>query len=251
MKIVSWNVNGLRAVYKKGFLKWFRKADADIVCLQEIKANEDQIDKSLINPKGYYSYFNSAKRKGYSGVLVYTKKKPISVKRRLEMKRFDREGRILEMKCKDFTLINLYLPHGGREKENLPYKLKVYRKLVKKVKNKRKLILVGDFNIAHEEIDLSRPKNNLDGIMFTPKERKKIDILIENGFTDTFRMFNKEGGNYTWWSYMRNARERNLGWRIDYCFVSKDIKEKVKKAFILPKVMGSDHCPVGIDIKDV
>lgn len=248
MKIISWNVNGLRSVYRKGFFKWFWKVNADIVCLQEIKANKDQVDGSLINPKGYYSYFNSAERKGYSGVLVYTKKKPISVEKKLGMERFDREGRILEMKYGNFTLINLYLPHGGRGKENLPYKLEVYRKLIEKVKSGKKLILVGDFNIAHEEIDLARPKNNLNGIMFTSKERKQIDTLVGNGLMDTFRMFNKEGGNYTWWSYMRNARERNLGWRIDYCFVSKDLRGKVKKAFILPSVKGSDHCPVGIDI---
>jgi len=248
MKIISWNVNGLRSVYRKGFLKIFRKINADIFCLQEIKANKDQLDESLIDPKGYYSYFNSAERKGYSGVLVYTKKKPISVKNGLGIERFDREGRILEMKYKDFTLINFYIPHGGREKENLSYKLKVYRKLLKFVKGRRRLILVGDFNIAHEEIDLARPKSNLNGIMFTPKERKQIDALLKNGFIDTFRLFNKGGGNYTWWSYMRNARERNLGWRIDYCFVSEDLKDKVKKAFILPKIMGSDHCPVGIDL---
>ncbi|OGM79541.1 exodeoxyribonuclease III [Candidatus Woesebacteria bacterium RIFOXYB1_FULL_38_16] len=251
MKIISWNVNGLRSVSKKGFIEWFKKEKADIVCLQEIKAQKEQLVPELLNPKGYYSFINSAQKKGYSGALVYSKEKPISVKNKLGISRFDNEGRMLELKYKTFTLINFYLPHGGRKKENLKYKLDVYTELLKKLKrnNRRKLIIIGDFNIAHQEIDLERPKQNNNNIMFTSEERKQILKIIDMGFVDTFRKFNKKGGNYTWWPYMRNARQRNLGWRIDYCFISKNLSGKLTKAFILPKVAGSDHCPVGINIK--
>jgi len=251
MKIISWNVNGLRAVFKKDFLKWFKKENADIVCLQEIKAQEGQIPESLANPNGYFSYFNYASKKGYSGTAVYTKEKPITVDKKLGYKRFDSEGRILKLEYKDFILINFYMPHGGRMKENLAYKLEVYDHLMEYLgKNKGKsTILIGDFNIAHEEIDLARPKQNQKNIMFTPEERKKINQLIESGFVDTFRKFHKdEIGQYTWWPYFANARARNLGWRIDCIFTSKKLTPKVKNAFILPQVMGSDHCPVGIEI---
>lgn len=251
MKIVSWNVNGLRSVSKKGFYGWLKKENADIVCLQEIKVQKEQMTSELLKPLGYYSIINSAKKKGYSGVLVYSKVKPISLKNKLGIRRFDDEGRMLELKYKSFTLINFYLPHGGRKKENLKYKLDVYTKLLNKLKrnNTGRLILIGDFNIAHEEIDLERPKQNHNNIMFTDEERKKISELVDMGFIDTFRKYNNKGGNYTWWPYMRNARQRNLGWRIDYCFISKNLSRKLTKAFILPKVTGSDHCPIGITIK--
>ncbi|MDP3057204.1 MAG: exodeoxyribonuclease III [bacterium] len=251
MKIISWNVNGLRAVFKKGFLSWFKKANAGIVCLQEIKLQEGQIPEPLAAPEGYFSYFSYAAKKGYSGVAVYTREKPIAIEKKLGLKRFDSEGRILKLEFKDFILINFYMPHGGREKENLDYKIEVYKRLAKylgKIKGKP-LILAGDFNIAHEEIDLARPKDNKKNIMFTPEERRQIDRLIESGFTDTFRKFHpNEAGQYTWWPYFSLARDRNLGWRIDYVWTSKDITPKVKDAFILPNVFGSDHCPVGIEI---
>lgn len=248
MKIVSWNVNGLRSVSKKGFGDWLKKENADIVCLQEIKVQKEQLTPELLKPKGYYSFINSAQKKGYSGVLVYSKVKPISVKNKLGIKRFDNEGRMLELKYKTFTLINLYLPHGGRKKENLKYKLDVYSKLLNKLKrnNSGRLVLIGDFNIAHQEIDLERPKQNHNNIMFTNEERKQISNIIDMGFVDTFRKFNNKGGNYTWWPYMRNARQRNLGWRIDYCFVSNNLQSCLTKALMLPKVNGSDHCPIGI-----
>lgn len=250
MKIISWNVNGLRSVHKKGFLDWFEKEDADIVCLQEIKIDKDSLLPDLANREGYYLYSNSALKKGYSGVLVYTKPKPLSVVTKIGIDRFDSEGRILELKYPKFTLMNLYLPHGGRSKENLGYKLEVYKRLLGRLRNNCKnTILIGDFNIAHQDVDLERPKQNRGNIMFTPNEREQIDKLIALGFVDTFRKFHKAGGNYTWWPYMRSARERNLGWRIDYCFVSKELDPKVEEAFILPKVMGSDHCPVGIWFK--
>jgi len=250
MKIISWNVNGIRAVYKREFLKWLTKSQADIICLQEIKAQKDQLPNDLINLKNYHFYLNQAQKKGYSGVAVYTKQKPIRVGYKLGLKRFDQEGRILKLKYPYFTLINLYLPHGGREKENLDYKLKVYQRLLNYLKrNKDKnLIIIGDFNIAHQEIDLARPKDNQNNIMFTSAEREQIDKLIKLGFTDTFRKFNQKPGNYTWWPYFNNCRQRNLGWRIDYAFTSKRITPKLKKAFILNKIPSSDHCPIGTEL---
>ncbi len=250
MKIISWNVNGIRAVYRKNFFKWMRKTNPDILCLQEIKAQKEQIPEELIKPKGYYPYFNLAERKGYSGIAIYTKKKPLKVEYKLGLKRFDQEGRILRAEYRDFILINVYIPYGSRDKNNLLYKLKVYNRLIdylKKIKGKN-IILVGDFNIAHKEIDLARPKDNKNNIMFTPEERRQIDRIIGSGFIDTFRKFNKKGENYTWWPYRFNAKERNLGWRLDYVFVSKTIIPKIKKSFILNKVIYSDHCPIGIEI---
>lgn len=250
MKILSWNVNGLRSISKKGFSDWLMKENADILCLQEIKAQKEQLTSELLKPQGYYSFINSAQKKGYSGVLVYSREKPISVKRKLGMERVDREGRFLELRYPGFSLINIYLPHGGRNKENLKYKLNVYIKLLNKLNRykNRKIIIIGDFNIAHEEIDLERPKQNTKNIMFTLEERKQISDIISLGYIDTFRKFNKEKGNYTWWPYMRNARQRNLGWRIDYCFISDSFSKSLTSAFILSKVEGSDHCPIGINI---
>ena len=250
MRIISWNVNGIRAVYKKSFLQWLKKSKADIVCLQETKARPEQLEPELVNPKGYFSFFNSALKKGYAGLVVYTKEKPIKVETKAGIKRFDEEGRILKLEYSNFILVNLYLPHGGRQKENMGYKLKSYDKLLKYFKkiNKKKVILVGDFNVAHQEIDLARPKDNKNNTMFTSEERKRIDKIIELGFSDTFRKFHKEPGNYTWWPYYRNARQRNLGWRIDYIFTSKTLTLKLKKAFILKDIKCSDHCPIGIEI---
>lgn len=251
MKIISWNINGLRAIFKKGFLEWFETENADIVCLQEIKLQEGQEPEALIAPKGYYSYFNYALKKGYSGLAVYTKEKPLAVERKIGFKKFDSEGRILKIKFKNFILINLYMPNGGEQKENLAYKLEAYNYLLEylgKIKEKP-VVLAGDFNIAHHNVDLAQPDENRDSIMFTPEERKQIDKLTEMGFVDTFRKFHKnETGKYTWWSYFSLSRDRNLGWRIDYVFTSKDITGRIKDAFILSDVMGSDHCPMGIEI---
>lgn len=251
MKIVSWNVNGLRSVSQKGFDLWFNQVNADIVCLQEIKLQKNQFSGNLSNYKGYFNYLNYAQKKGYSGVAVFTKKKPLSVETKLGLDRFDNEGRMLRLDYEDFLLLNLYLPHGARDKSNLAYKLLAYQYLFKYLKNlkKKKIILIGDFNIAHREIDLVRPKENQNNTMFTPEERIQLDKLIGLGFIDTFRYFHpEEGGNYTWWPYFANARKRNLGWRIDYSFISKKLNSQLKKAFILPEVMGSDHCPIGIEI---
>jgi exodeoxyribonuclease III len=250
MNILSFNVNGIRSAYKKGFLNWFEKVNADMICLQEIKAQIEQMPEELSSQSGYHLYINQAVKKGYSGVAVFTKVKPLGINKELGLERFDDEGRMLELTFSDFILIAIYMPHGGRMKENLSYKLEAYRKLfdhISKINNKN-IIIAGDFNIAHEEIDLARPKGNKNNIMFTPGERKNIDSLLNHGFIDSFRKFDKRGGNYTWWPYMANARERNIGWRIDYIFISLSLDKKIKNAFILPDVKGSDHCPIGIEM---
>ncbi|MFZ5365981.1 MAG: exodeoxyribonuclease III [Patescibacteria group bacterium] len=251
MKIISWNVNGIRATLKSGAFEQLEPFRFDILCLQEIKTQTFQLQPSLLDSSqflNYHVYFNSAEKKGYSGVAVYSKQKPLLVEYKLGLERFDEEGRMLKLQYSDFILINLYLPHGGRQKENLDYKLKVYDHLLKcleKIKNK-KILLIGDFNVAHQEIDLAKPEENKNNIMFTPEERKQIDRLIKLGFTDTFRKFHKEGGFYTWWLYQ--LRERNIGWRIDYAFTSKSLTPKVRDVFILKEIRGSDHCPIGLTI---
>lgn len=251
MKIVSWNVNGLRACAKNGFLDFVKKENPDIICLQEIKCCEKQIPKDL-QRLGYKILVNSAGKKGYSGIAIFTCEEPTAISDKLSLLRFDNEGRFLRLDFKDFILINIYLPHGGRDQSKLAYKLESYQKLLSylgKIKNK-KVILAGDFNVAHTELDLARPKQNVKNIMFTPEERKQLDKLENLGFADIFRSLHPEGGHYTWWPYMANARERNLGWRIDYIFTSKLLTLKLKNAFILPKAQGSDHCPIGVEIND-
>lgn len=250
MRIVSWNVNGLRSVIRKGFLEWMKKEDPDILCLQEIKIQENELPFDLIYLDNYQSFFNSSYKKGQSGVAVYSKEAPILVNKSLELSRFDKEGRMLELKFSEFTLLNLYIPHGGRDKHDLNYKLQVYIQLIRNLEEEKdeNVILIGDFNIAHEDIDLARPDQNRDNIMFTPAEKFQIDRILHLGFLDSFRELNKEAGNYTWWPYYRDARKRNLGWRIDYAFVSKSLAPKLKNAFILKDVLGSDHAPIGVEI---
>ncbi|MBD3263303.1 exodeoxyribonuclease III [Candidatus Woesearchaeota archaeon] len=251
MKILSWNVNGLRAAERKGFSKKFKRYSPDIMCIQETRAKIKQLPKRLQEPEDYHAYFNIAKKKGYSGVTVYTKEKPKKVETKLGMRRFDREGRLLKLTFPEFILINFYIPFGGHLKQNLPYKLKVYKRLltyVRKLKNK-KVILTGDFNIAHTELDLARPKQNKDSIMFTPEERKQIDKLVKIGYIDTFRHKHPKKKKYTFWSQRTRARKRNIGWRIDYFFVTKKLLKSVKKSYIKSRVMGSDHCPVGLTLK--
>jgi exodeoxyribonuclease-3 len=253
MKIVSWNVNGIRSACRKGFLDWLNKTDADIVCLQEIKAQKEDVAEifnlDMLAKSGYELRSNHAEKKGYSGVAVLTRKEPLLIINTLGVSRFDSEGRILELKYPEFTLLALYLPHGGRLKENLPYKLEVYSALKKRLEELKneKVILAGDFNIAHDDIDLARPKDNRNNIMFTAEERSELDRLISMGFTDSFRKFDKENGNYTWWPYRNGLRERNIGWRIDYIFASNNLSPKLKDAFILKNDMGSDHCPIGAE----
>jgi len=250
VNVISWNVNGLRSAAAKGLVKFMRKESPDFFCLQEIKAQQDQLTTSLANPKDYYSYFNLASKKGYSGVAVYTKQRSLRVLRGFGNRRFDNEGRFLSLEFPNFILINIYMPHGGRAKENLAYKLDIYKAFLKKLRNinNKEVILVGDFNIAHTEMDLANSKQNKNNIMFTPRERQQIDFLETYGFTDTFRIFNKDKGNYTWWPYAFNARARNVGWRIDYAFVSQKLLDKVTNAHIFKDVFGSDHCPIGLEL---
>ncbi len=262
MKIISWNINGIRAVCGKGFLDWFKREDADVVCLQEIKAKEEQVSSELLNLTGYYKYFNPAEKLGYAGTAVFCKEKPISVEQGIGFDRFDQEGRVQILKFKKFVLVNFYMINGGGSeataKKNMADKLASYDYLLglpllscdKGSPSILPSILVGDFNIAHKEIDLARPKENVKKHGFTVGEREKIDKLLELGFVDSLRHLHpNEKGAYTWWTHWANARARNIGWRIDYCFVSKDLLPKLNKAFIQPKTLGSDHCPVGVDIE--
>ncbi|GMU85322.1 MAG: exodeoxyribonuclease [Ignavibacteriales bacterium] len=253
MKLLCWNVNGIRAAQKKGFLDWMKKENPDILCLNETKAAPEQLSDELLNIPGYSSYFSSSKvKKGYSGVAIYTRQKPLKVEYGYGIPAFDDEGRIIIAHFKDFVLINNYYPNGKKNAERLQYKMDFYEAFLEfsanLVKDGKKLIICGDFNTAHKEIDLERPKENEKTSGFLPIERAWMDKFVEAGFADTFRMFNNEGKNYTWWDQVTRSRERNVGWRIDYFFVSENFKKKVKSAWIMPEVMGSDHCPVGLEI---
>lgn len=253
LRLLSWNVNGIRAAYKKGFVNWFVKENPDILCLQETKAHPEQLTDDLLNINGYKSYFSSSiVKKGYSGVAIYTKQEPDKVEHGFGISKFDDEGRIIVADYKSFLLINIYYPNGKMSPERLQYKMDFYNafleyadKLVKKGKN---LVICGDVNTAHKEIDLARPKENEKISGFLPIEREWMDKFISHGYVDTFRMFNDQPEQYTWWDMQSRARERNVGWRIDYFFVSENFRKNVNNAFIMPEVMGSDHCPVGIEI---
>ncbi|MCH8325198.1 MAG: exodeoxyribonuclease III [Bacteroidetes bacterium] len=252
VRILSWNVNGIRAVYKKGFVEWIRSVDPDILCIQETKAREEQLPEDLKNIDNYQSYFCWGEKKGYSGTAIYTKEKPKNVSRKLGIEKFDNEGRILIAEYDAFTLFNIYFPNGKAKEERLQYKMDFYEAFlnhVKKLKDKgKKIIICGDVNTAHKEIDLARPKSNEKTSGFLPEERAWIDELLANGFLDTLRMFNDKPEQYSWWDMITRARERNVGWRIDYFFISDNLKEQTMDAFIMPEVMGSDHCPVGLKI---
>jgi len=254
MKIISWNVNGIRACQRKGFLDWIKKDSPDILGLQEIKANKEQLDLSLQNIDGYFSYFNSAEKKGYSGVALYTKKKPIEVKFGFGIERFDREGRVIIAEYEDFFFLNIYFPNGQRDEERLKFKLDFYDttlEFCEELKKQGKAIIIsGDYNTAHTEIDLANPKNNEKTSGFLPIERAWIDKFIKHGYIDTFREQNKEPEQYSWWSYRTAARTRNVGWRIDYHFITTDLKKKLKNAYISQEVLGSDHCPVVLEIEN-
>ena len=253
LKIFSWNVNGIRAIYKKGFLDWFKKEKPDILCLQETKAMKEQLSDDLLNVNGYTSYFSSAERKGYSGTATYTKHNPLKVSKGIGIKKFDNEGRFLVTEFDEFVLFNIYFPNGKAKKERLQYKMDFYdaflKHLKKLLKQDKKIVICGDVNTAHKEIDLARPKENEKISGFLPQEREWIDKLLKTGFIDTLRVYNQKPEQYTWWDMMTRARDRNVGWRIDYFFISENLKQNLKNAFILPDVMGSDHCPVGIELK--
>lgn len=253
MLIMSWNVNGLRACEKKGFSKWLEKADPDLLGLQEIRAREDQLPKNLLEPEGRHAFYVPAQRPGYSGVGFLSKIRPDSTEEGLGIEEFDVEGRIQTISLGNLTIVNGYFPNGGgKEGDNsrVPYKLAFYEALLEKLKpamkKGRKILVMGDFNTAHREIDLARPKDNRKTSGFLPEECEALDVWIESGWTDTFRHFEKEGGHYTWWSQRFGARKRNVGWRIDYMMASPAIMPYLKEASIHPDVMGSDHCPISV-----
>ena len=253
IKIISWNVNGLRAVFKKNFLNSFKKFDADMIVLQETKLQEDQRTDEMIGIDNYESYWSCATvKKGYSGVAAFTRIKPKEVKTGINISRYDAEGRILELDFGDFILFNVYFPNGQMSDERLQYKLDFYGNFFQyadDLKNKKKsLIITGDFNTAHNEIDLKHPKANENRSGFLKIEREVLDDILSKGYIDTFRYFYPDTVKYSWWSYRFNARKNNAGWRIDYFFVTRDMLEKgwIKEPFILNDTFGSDHCPVGL-----
>ena len=249
MKLISWNVNGIRACVNKGFKDFFKETDADIFCIQETKCQKGQIDLEF---EGYKSYWNSAERKGYSGTAIFTKKEPQSVFYGIGIEEHDLEGRVITLEYKEFYLVDCYTPNSKRELERLDYRQiceDEVRKYLLDLSKKKPVIMCGDLNVAHEEIDLKNPKTNRGNAGFTDEERAKMTELLKSGFVDTFRyLYPDKTDAYSWWSYMGKAREKNIGWRIDYFLVSENIKDKIKDAIIYPEVMGSDHCPVGLII---
>ncbi|MGG3689770.1 exodeoxyribonuclease III [Caldifermentibacillus hisashii] len=249
MKLVSWNVNGLRACVKKGFLEYFHDIDADIFCIQETKLQEGQIDVDL---PGYLQYWNYAEKKGYSGTAVFTKYKPLTVSYGFSPEESEREGRIITLEYENFYLVNVYTPNSQRDLARLKFRLEWEDKLKKyllALNEKKPVVYCGDLNVAHQEIDLKNAKSNIGNSGFTNEEREKMTNLLASGFIDTFRYLHPDAvDHYTWWSYMNKVRERNIGWRIDYFIVSESIKEKIVNADIHSHVLGSDHCPILLEI---
>ena len=250
MRIISWNVNGIRAAHKKGFLEWLDQESPDIMCVQETKASVDQLPDALKETPGYTSYFVSAEKKGYSGVAVFTKAKPEQVTSSFPAESFSKEGRVLAVDYGEFVLLNVYFPNGKSSAERLQYKMDFYDDFLEYadgIKNSgMNVVICGDVNTAHKEIDLARPKANEGTSGFLPIERAWIDKLLEHGYVDTLRVFNQEPDQYTYWDMITRARDRNVGWRIDYFFVNEGFVPRLKTGFILADVMGSDHCPIGI-----
>ncbi|MCH5313401.1 MAG: exodeoxyribonuclease III [Helicobacter sp.] len=249
MKLISWNVNGLRACMNKGFMDFFTQVNADIFCIQESKMFQDQANFDF---QGYHSYWNSAEKKGYSGVVVLSKSTPLKVEYDMGITHHDKEGRIIRAEYPHFYLVNVYTPNAKRELERLEYRMEWeddFRAFVGDLSKYKPVIICGDLNVAHKEIDLKNPKTNRRNAGFTDEERSKMSELLESGFIDTFRHFypHKEGA-YSWWSYMGNARENNTGWRIDYFLCSQSLKAHLKDAHIYPHIFGSDHCPVGLEL---
>jgi len=250
MKLVSWNVNGLRAAVGKGFLDFFHDVDADIFCVQETKLQEGQIELDL---PGYYDYWNYADKKGYSGVAMFTKEKPINVTYGMGIDEHDHEGRLITAEFDNFYMLTCYTPNSQNELARLDYRMSWeddFLKYIKKLAKKKPVIYCGDLNVAHEEIDLKNPKTNHMNAGFTDEERGKMTTVLSSGFTDSFRkLYPDKTDAYSWWSYRMNARAKNVGWRIDYFIVSDSVANDIKEASIYPEVMGSDHCPVGLEIE--
>ena len=254
MKLISWNVNGLRANITKGFETFFKQIDADIFCIQETKMQKEQIDITIQNIfKKYKQYWNSALKKGYSGTAVFSKKEPINVTYGIGIEEHDKEGRIITLEFEKFFLVNCYTPNSKKGLERLDYRMlweDEIKKYLIRLDKIKPVIYCGDLNVAHEEIDLKNPKTNRKSAGFTDEERNKMTELLKMGFTDTFRYLYPEKENaYSWWSYMSNAREKNVGWRIDYFIVSKSIEIQIQDSMIYSEVLGSDHCPIGLEIK--
>jgi exodeoxyribonuclease-3 len=251
MKIISWNVNGIRAVYKKGFLEWFAKESPDILCLQETKASFDQFPRELTENTNYEITYSSAEKKGYSGVATFSKEKFLDTKK-LKKNLYDSEGRVLIHEKKDFFLVNAYFPNGSRDHSRVPFKMNFCHEILTKLnqlKKSKPVIITGDFNIAHQEIDLANPKSNTKTTGFLPIERAWMDQFISQEWIDIYRELHPhKKGAYTWWSNRPTVRERNIGWRIDYFFISPDLQKKIKRAEILPGVKGSDHCPILLEL---
>jgi exodeoxyribonuclease-3 len=249
IKMISWNVNGIRACVTKGFMDFFNEIDADIFCIQESKMQEGQLDLDL---PGYYQYWNYAEKKGYSGTAIYTKKEPISVSYGIQMEEHDHEGRVITLEYDNFYMVTVYTPNSQNELARLPYRMQWeddFRSYLKKLDEIKPVVVCGDMNVAHQEIDLKNPKTNRKNAGFTDEERGKFTELLESGFTDTFRYFYPDLENiYSWWSYRFRAREKNAGWRIDYFLTSNSLRDKLEGAHIHTDVMGSDHCPVELDI---
>jgi len=250
MKLISWNVNGIRAILRKGLLDFVKSENPDILCLQEHKASPDLVAPLWANE--YTTFWNVAEKKGYSGTVIFTKPKPKKVTFGIGIANHDREGRVITAEYDDFFLVNVYVPNSKRELTRLAYRQQWDRDFLgylKKLEKRKPVIFCGDLNVAHTEIDLARPKQNVKTHGFTPEERAGFNALVSAGFLDSFRLFQKEGGHYTWWSQMNNARTRNVGWRIDYFLCSPGLKTKIKSATIYKDVMGSDHCPIGLELK--
>ncbi|MCH5584611.1 exodeoxyribonuclease III [Shimazuella sp. AN120528] len=250
MKFVSWNVNGLRSVMKKGdFRQYLEEADADIVCLQETKIQEGQVDLDL---KGYHTYWNYAEKKGYSGTAIFTKQEPLAVTYGLDLEEYDQEGRVITMVFENFYLLTVYTPNSKRGLIRLDYRMKweeVFLDYIERLDKHKPVIFCGDLNVAHQEIDIKNPKTNRKSAGFSDEEREKFSILLSKGFIDTYRyLYPDQEGAYTWWSNFSNARAKNSGWRLDYFVVSERLKNKIKEAGICNQVMGSDHCPIELEI---
>lgn len=252
MKLISWNVNGIRACVTKNFMEFFNEVDADIFCLQETKLQENQIDLQL---EGYHQYWNYAKKKGYSGTAIFTKKEPLNVSYGLGIEEHDNEGRVITLEFEDFYMVTVYTPNSQSELKRLDYRMRWeddFRKYLLDLNSKKGVIVCGDLNVAHKEIDLKNPKTNRKNAGFTDEERNKFTELLDSGFIDTYRYFNPDKeGVYSWWSYRFKAREKNAGWRIDYFCTSKDLEDNLVSADIHTEILGSDHCPIELVVKDL
>ena len=252
MKILSWNVNGIRAAAKKGFLQFLEKENPDIICIQETKAHKEQLTSEILEDHGYFTFWHSGEKKGYSGVATFCKEKPLFIQEGLGIAKYDKEGRVLITEHNEFLLYNIYFPNGQKNDERLKYKLDFYDDLLPiindQVDSGNNVIVAGDWNTAHHPIDLARPKENKNTSGFMAIEREKIDFYVSNGWIDTFRLFHEEGGRYSWWTYRFGARDRNIGWRIDYFFINEGMVEICKDADIYHNIFGSDHCPVSLTL---